>query len=214
VFTAGLVTATGRGGGPDAALALYLARSDPMMVLRDLLGHSSVVTTEAYLNRLDMTRVYSHAYERASRDAGLISAERGADGGAARLSRGLLAEYWMQAGAVHESLTRRMLVSFDSAGGGGGLQEGARALADGRQFKARPPRSPLVSYTEEEWGRLRQACRDDVDRSFARHEKQTRRNPSTRSTPAPRNPHGLASRRRAPANPVECALAGCEHTDP
>ena len=46
---AGLVTATGRGSGPDAALALYLARADPMMVLRDLLGHSSVVTTEAYL---------------------------------------------------------------------------------------------------------------------------------------------------------------------
>ncbi len=48
---AGLVTATGRGGGPDAALAHYLARADPMMVLRDLLGHSSVVTTEAYLRQ-------------------------------------------------------------------------------------------------------------------------------------------------------------------
>jgi integrase len=71
---AGLVAATGRGGGPDAALALYLAKSDPMMVLRDLLGHSSVVTTEAYLRRLDMTRIYSDAYERAGRDAGLISA--------------------------------------------------------------------------------------------------------------------------------------------
>ena len=72
---AGLVTATGRGGGPDAALALYLAKSDPMMVLRDLLGHSSVVTTEAYLRRLDMTRIYADAYERAGRDAGLISAD-------------------------------------------------------------------------------------------------------------------------------------------
>ena len=38
---AGLVTATGTGDGPDAALALYLAKADPMMVLRDLLGHSS-----------------------------------------------------------------------------------------------------------------------------------------------------------------------------
>jgi integrase len=71
---AGLVAATGRGGGPDAALALYLAKADPMMVLRDLLGHSSVVTTEAYLRRLDMTRVYADAYERAGRDAGLITA--------------------------------------------------------------------------------------------------------------------------------------------
>ncbi len=52
-----------------------------MMVLRDLLGHSSVVTTEAYLRRLDMTRIYADAYERAGRDAGLISeaAQREAD---------------------------------------------------------------------------------------------------------------------------------------
>lgn len=78
---AGLVTATGRGSGPDAALALYLAKADPMMVLRDLLGHSSVVTTEAYLRRLDMTRIYADAYERAGRDAGLTgaAAQREAD---------------------------------------------------------------------------------------------------------------------------------------
>ncbi len=78
---AGLVTATGPVSGPDAALALYLAKADPMMVLRDLLGHSSVVTTEAYLRRLDMTRIYADAYERAGRDAGLISeaAQREAD---------------------------------------------------------------------------------------------------------------------------------------
>jgi integrase len=71
---AGLVAATGSGRGPDAALALYLAKADPMMVLRDLLGHSSVVTTEAYLRRLDMTRIYADAYERAGREAGLIDA--------------------------------------------------------------------------------------------------------------------------------------------
>jgi len=78
---AGLVTATGSGHGPDAALALYLANADPMMVLRDLLGHSSVVTTEAYLRRLDMTRIYADAYEQAGRDAGLIhaAAQREAD---------------------------------------------------------------------------------------------------------------------------------------
>ena len=68
------MTATGSGRGPDAALALYLAKADPMMVLRDLLGHSSVVTTEAYLRRLDMTRIYADAYERAGREAGLIDA--------------------------------------------------------------------------------------------------------------------------------------------
>jgi site-specific recombinase XerD len=49
----------------DAALRLYLSRADPMMVLRDLLGHSSVTTTELYLSRLDTTRIYRDAYERA-----------------------------------------------------------------------------------------------------------------------------------------------------
>jgi len=71
---AGLVTATGTAAGPDAALVLYLAKADPLMVLRDLLGHSSVTTTEAYLRRLDTTRIYADAYERAGLDAGLIPA--------------------------------------------------------------------------------------------------------------------------------------------
>ncbi|MFH8753945.1 hypothetical protein ACH4GK_42540 [Streptomyces rimosus] len=57
----------------DAALALYLAKADPLMVLRDLLGHSSVLTTEKYLRRLDMTRIFRDAYDRAGRDFGLIN---------------------------------------------------------------------------------------------------------------------------------------------
>jgi site-specific recombinase XerD len=66
----------------DAALALYLAKADPLMVLRDLLGHSSVLTTEKYLRRLDMTRIYRDAYERAGVTHGVMSeaaAEREAD---------------------------------------------------------------------------------------------------------------------------------------
>ncbi len=73
VQAARLVSGTGSDAGPDAALALYLAKADPLMVLRDLLGHSSVQTTEAYLRRLDMTRIYRDAYERAGRDHGLIT---------------------------------------------------------------------------------------------------------------------------------------------
>jgi site-specific recombinase XerD len=61
--------------GGDAALRLYLAKADPLMVLRDLLGHSSVTTTEHYLSRLDMTRIYRDAYERAGRPAGLAEGE-------------------------------------------------------------------------------------------------------------------------------------------
>ncbi len=77
-----LAAATGGGGtgaGPDAALALYLAKADPLMVLRDLLGHSSALTTESYLRRLDMTRIYADAYEQA-----VIGASAGALAAAAR----------------------------------------------------------------------------------------------------------------------------------
>ena len=44
-----VVKATDHGDGPDAALMLYLTKADPLLVLRDLLGHSSVLTTEKYL---------------------------------------------------------------------------------------------------------------------------------------------------------------------
>lgn len=56
----------------DAALALYLSKADPMLVLRDLLGHSSVLVTEKYLRRLDTTRIYRDAYEGAGINAGLL----------------------------------------------------------------------------------------------------------------------------------------------
>jgi integrase len=69
---AALVAATSDGTGPDAALALYLAKADPLLVLRDLLGHSSVLTTEKYLRRLDTTRIFADAYERAGGDAGTV----------------------------------------------------------------------------------------------------------------------------------------------
>jgi integrase len=68
--------------GPDAALAFYLSKADPLLVLRDLLGHSSVLTTEKYLRRLDTTRIYREAYERAGVADGLLGdadAEREAD---------------------------------------------------------------------------------------------------------------------------------------
>jgi len=59
----------------DAALALYLAKADPLMVLRDVLGHASVMTTEKYLRRLDMTRIYREAYDRAGAEVGLLDEE-------------------------------------------------------------------------------------------------------------------------------------------
>lgn len=59
------------GSGDNPAMALYLTQADPLMVLRDLLGHSSVTTTELYLSKLDTARVFGDAYETAGRDAGL-----------------------------------------------------------------------------------------------------------------------------------------------
>lgn len=55
----------------DAALVFYLTKADPLLVLRDLLGHSSVLVTEKYLRRLDTTRIYRDAYEAAGAAAGL-----------------------------------------------------------------------------------------------------------------------------------------------
>lgn len=42
----------------DAGLACYLSKTDPMMVLRDLLGHVSVATTEIYTDRLGRTLLF------------------------------------------------------------------------------------------------------------------------------------------------------------
>lgn len=57
--------------GDDPGLALYLTKADPLMVLRDLLGHASVTTTQVYLRRLDVARIYRQAYEIAGLEAGL-----------------------------------------------------------------------------------------------------------------------------------------------
>ncbi|MEY9840502.1 site-specific integrase [Streptacidiphilus sp. EB103A] len=63
----------------NAALALYLTKEDPMLVLRDLLGHTSVLTTEIYVQRLDVQRIYRDLYGEAGRAAGLAQAEAEAE---------------------------------------------------------------------------------------------------------------------------------------
>lgn len=55
----------------DAALALYLTKHEPMLVLRDLLGHFSMLSTEAYIARLDVTRIYREAYREMAERLGL-----------------------------------------------------------------------------------------------------------------------------------------------
>ncbi|MGH2688091.1 MAG: tyrosine-type recombinase/integrase [Actinomycetota bacterium] len=45
----------------DPAWVLALRSQDPLMVLRDLLGHASVSTTETYLRLIDTTRLFTDA---------------------------------------------------------------------------------------------------------------------------------------------------------
>ncbi|MBT2480803.1 site-specific integrase [Streptomyces sp. ISL-94] len=67
--------------GGDAGLALYLTKTDPLMILRDLLGHSSVTTTEIYLRRLDVQRIYRDAYTSTGRADDDAEAEAAAEFG-------------------------------------------------------------------------------------------------------------------------------------
>ena len=48
--------------GGDDAMALYLTKADPLLVLRDLLGHSSAAVTQVYLHLIDTQRIYRDAY--------------------------------------------------------------------------------------------------------------------------------------------------------
>lgn len=50
----------------DAAWVRYLSTADPLLVLRDLLGHTTVAMVEVYLSCLDTTRIYRDAYEGAA----------------------------------------------------------------------------------------------------------------------------------------------------
>lgn len=155
----------------DGRRCRHVVTAEPGMLVRDMLsGLAALVHPHGPVDSPATVAAYAQGIA----DIARFMRERGAAGGAAQLSRGLLAEYWMQAGGITESVTRRMLVSFGSAGGEGTLQAGVRELADGRHFKAKPSSSPLVPYSEEEWARLHQACRDDVDEAFARHRQALR----------------------------------------
>jgi hypothetical protein len=140
--------------------------AEPGELVRDLLeGLASMVHPHGSIDAPSTLGNYTAAVS----DMARFMRERGARDGIGRLSRGLLAEYWMQAGRFRESATRRMVVSFDAARGGGALQAGVRELAAGRHFAARPASSPLAPYTAEEWERLHEACRQAADEAFARH---------------------------------------------
>ncbi|WP_251058659.1 MULTISPECIES: hypothetical protein [unclassified Streptomyces] len=64
-----------RDTGDDAALAHYLRTTEPLLILRDLLGHVSSLTTEAYLHRLDVLRLFGSLYQRVGEEYGLLDDE-------------------------------------------------------------------------------------------------------------------------------------------
>lgn len=94
-------------------------------------------------------------------------AERGFTGGAARLRRARLAEYWMATTASREACTRRMLQAYDIATGG--LAEGVREFVAGRHYNPQKRHHPLPPYQEGEWARLGSTCRLIVDDAFTDH---------------------------------------------
>ncbi len=93
--------------------------------------------------------------------------DHGLAGGAAALTRGRLAEYWMCADRLRESTTRAMLASLDDVSGA--LEPGVRELVAGRPFHPTPRRVPLQPYTETEWARLIQTCRRITKEAHASH---------------------------------------------
>jgi len=103
------------------------------------------------------------------RDICRFMAAREVSGGAAALTRAVLAGYWMQAGLKRERATRRMLTSF--AADGGELSVGVAALAAGRRFSPGPGCDPLPPYEYEQWAHLQAICRRIADESFAAHQR-------------------------------------------
>jgi hypothetical protein len=144
-----------------------LGDPDPAALVRDLLtGLAAMVHPHGTVDSPGTV----HSYLTGLRDLAGFLRERAVRGGAGVLTRGLLAEYWMQADRLRESTTRRMLAALDTVGGGV-LQPGVRALVDGRHFTPTQRSSPLVPYTEQEWQRLHQVCRRMVDEAFTAHRR-------------------------------------------
>lgn len=141
--------------------------ADPARLVRDLLiGLAGMIHPHGAVDSPGTLGSYVVGL----RNMAAFMRDRGMHGGADSLTRGQLAEYWMQTDRVHESTTRRMLAAFDAAGGAH-LQAGVRALVDGRHFTPRQQDSPLMPYTQEEWEHLHQICRRIVDEAFTAHRK-------------------------------------------
>jgi hypothetical protein len=111
-------------------------------------------------------------------------ADEGFTGGIADLRRGPLAQFWMAGPNWLEALTRSLVEGY--ARSGGRLGDGVLELAAGRHFNIQPNRRPLPPYTEAEWQRLTEVCRQQVDVSYATHRR------ALASVPGGRHPGAAA----------------------
>ena len=147
-----------------------IVETGPVLLVRDLLaGLAEMVHPHGTVDAPGTV----NAYLVGVRDMAAFMQDRGVCGGAGVLTRGLLAEYWMQADRLRESTTRLMLAAFGTASGGV-LQPGVGALLDGRHFTPAQRRPPLVPYTRQEWEQLHQVCRRTADEAFAAHRRALR----------------------------------------
>ncbi len=138
---------------------------DPALVADLLAGLAGKVHPHGKLNAPGTV----DAYVTGLRDIAVFMAARGVRGGASALTRAVLAEYWMQAGAKLESTTRAMLASYDDVAHA--LDAGVRALADGRHFTPWPSGNPLEPYDRQQWEQLQGICRRITGDAFAAHRR-------------------------------------------
>ncbi|WP_223838831.1 hypothetical protein [Saccharopolyspora pogona] len=138
---------------------------NPVLVREMLTGLVELVHPHGRIDEIKTFKQYVTSIRRFVAEL----SDSGHTGGAANLTRPLLAEYWMAAGNAREYKTRRILAARDDELGV--LAPDVRAPVDGRHFnpQRRRDKRPTVPYSEREWQQLQQVCRESIRRPFGAH---------------------------------------------
>lgn len=136
--------------------------SDPVLA-RDLMeGLAGLVHPHGPVDAAKTVREYGFIIRAFARTlAGL-----GHSGPLAGLARGRLTEALMGMGHRQETTIRRVLAACERT-----ASPETRELAAGRPFSRFRPYTPSEPYSESEWERLKQACREAADEALAVHRK-------------------------------------------
>ena len=125
----------------DGRRCRRVVAGEPADLVRDLLeGLAAMVHPHGSIDSPSTMAAYTVGI----RDMAGFMRDRGVRGGAVRLSRALLAEYWMQASRLNESTTRRMVTSLDTARGEPRCRPGSASCPPGgtSPHGRLPPRWP------------------------------------------------------------------------